>query len=54
MEQVQPVPKRSDQYTAEERAKFPRLFRFPENHFVEWEKPVGLYERYFEPGKEPK
>ncbi|EFO16741.1 39S ribosomal protein L13 [Loa loa] len=40
MEQVQRVPKRSDEYTAEERAKFPRLFKFGDDHFVDWERPV--------------
>ncbi|VDK87244.1 unnamed protein product, partial [Onchocerca ochengi] len=40
MEQVQRVAKRSDEYTAEERAKFPRLFKFKDDHFIDWERPV--------------
>ncbi|MFH4980820.1 hypothetical protein AB6A40_007529 [Gnathostoma spinigerum] len=41
LEQVQAVPKRSDEYTAEERASFPRLFRFPADHVIDWEKPIS-------------
>uniref|UniRef100_A0A0N5AVB1 39S ribosomal protein L13, mitochondrial n=1 Tax=Syphacia muris TaxID=451379 RepID=A0A0N5AVB1_9BILA len=54
LEQVQAVPKRSDQYTEDERNKFPRLFKYPKDHFLDWEKPVGLYERYHSPKDEPK
>uniref|UniRef100_A0A0M3HQW9 39S ribosomal protein L13, mitochondrial n=2 Tax=Ascaris TaxID=6251 RepID=A0A0M3HQW9_ASCLU len=46
MEQVQSVPKRSDEYTAEERAAFPRLFRFPDDHVIDWEKPIDEPGRY--------
>ncbi|CAJ0585865.1 unnamed protein product, partial [Mesorhabditis spiculigera] len=37
LEQIQLVPKKSTDYTAEERAAFPKLVRFPKNHFEEWE-----------------
>lgn len=40
MEQIQTVPKRSTDYTEEERAKFPRLFKFGKDHFIDWERPV--------------
>uniref|UniRef100_A0A183VDC3 39S ribosomal protein L13, mitochondrial n=1 Tax=Toxocara canis TaxID=6265 RepID=A0A183VDC3_TOXCA len=40
MEQVQSVPKRSDEYTAEERAAFPRLFKFSDDHVLDWQKPI--------------
>uniref|UniRef100_A0A0K0DA94 Ribosomal protein L13 n=1 Tax=Angiostrongylus cantonensis TaxID=6313 RepID=A0A0K0DA94_ANGCA len=48
LEQVQRVPRRSDEYTAEERAQFPRLLRFPKNHVEEWERSIpnpGMYEK---------
>ncbi|KHJ94105.1 hypothetical protein OESDEN_05968 [Oesophagostomum dentatum] len=48
LEQVQRVPRRSDEYTPEERARFPRLLRFPANHVEEWERSIpnpGRYEK---------
>ncbi|CAJ0915087.1 unnamed protein product, partial [Mesorhabditis belari] len=48
LEQVQVVPRKSTDYTAEERAAFPRLVHFPEDHFEEWEapiKPPGRHEK---------
>ncbi|CAD6196271.1 unnamed protein product [Caenorhabditis auriculariae] len=35
---VQEIVRRSDQYTAEERAAFPRIVRYPESHVVDWER----------------
>uniref|UniRef100_A0A914ULC9 Mitochondrial ribosomal protein L13 n=1 Tax=Plectus sambesii TaxID=2011161 RepID=A0A914ULC9_9BILA len=39
MEQVQSVPRRSDQISAEERSRFPAIFDWKEDHLVDWEAP---------------
>jgi len=33
---IQVVPKKSTEYTKEERVNFPRLFKFPDNHVLDW------------------
>uniref|UniRef100_A0A7E4W2J2 Ribosomal protein L13 n=1 Tax=Panagrellus redivivus TaxID=6233 RepID=A0A7E4W2J2_PANRE len=42
MELIQPVPRKSTEYTAEERANFPRLVQRSERHLLDWEKPVEM------------
>jgi hypothetical protein len=37
---VQEVPKKSTEYTAAERAAFPRLFKPGDNHLQEWADPI--------------
>ncbi|EPB77510.1 ribosomal protein L13 [Ancylostoma ceylanicum] len=48
LEQVQRIPRRSDEYTEEERKRFPKLLRFPANHVEEWKRSIpnpGRYEK---------
>uniref|UniRef100_A0A0N5C8E1 39S ribosomal protein L13, mitochondrial n=1 Tax=Strongyloides papillosus TaxID=174720 RepID=A0A0N5C8E1_STREA len=40
LRQIQEVPKRSDEYTEEERKNFPRLFARPDSYIIDWEKPT--------------
>ncbi|CEF65635.2 Solute carrier family 25 member 44 [Strongyloides ratti] len=40
LRQVQEVPKRSIDYTNEERESFPRLFKRPEDYLLDWEEPI--------------
>ncbi|PIO67864.1 hypothetical protein TELCIR_10371, partial [Teladorsagia circumcincta] len=50
LEQIQRVPKRSDEYTPEERARFSRLLRFPADHVEKWERSIPNPGRYEKPG----
>jgi len=55
LEQVQEVPKKSTEYSEDERAKFPRLFRFRKNHVLDWHEnhePVEWYSKFDEPKPE--
>ena len=40
LRQVQEVVKRADEYTPEERARFPKVVKFAEGHVVDWEKSI--------------
>ncbi len=44
IDQVQTVPRRSDEYTADERAKFPALFDWKTEHMQEWQEALILPE----------
>lgn len=46
LEQVQRAPRKSTEYTEEERKKFPRLVEFPEDYLVDWSDPQPEIERY--------
>ncbi|VDK25159.1 unnamed protein product [Anisakis simplex] len=46
LEQVQSIAKRSDEYTDEERRSFPRLFKFDNDHLLDWNKPTESPARY--------
>ncbi|KAK0428048.1 hypothetical protein QR680_010568 [Steinernema hermaphroditum] len=46
LRQVQSVPKRSDEYTAEERKAFPKLFEFDEEFVMDWTEPIEPHGRY--------
>jgi large subunit ribosomal protein L13 len=39
MEQVQPVPRRSDQISAQERSRFPAIFDWKKDHLIDWQEP---------------
>lgn len=49
LRQVQGVVKRSDEYTAEERANFPRVVKFADKHVVDWEKSIPNPGRHVKP-----
>uniref|UniRef100_A0A914IEN1 Uncharacterized protein n=1 Tax=Globodera rostochiensis TaxID=31243 RepID=A0A914IEN1_GLORO len=40
LRQVQDVPRKSTEYTSEERAAFPRIFRPDDNFLKDWEEPI--------------
>ncbi|KAI6230434.1 Ribosomal protein L13 [Aphelenchoides fujianensis] len=46
LEQVQTVARKSTDYTAEERARFPRLVRWKEDHVLDWNDPQPPIRRY--------
>ncbi|TKR63544.1 hypothetical protein L596_027359 [Steinernema carpocapsae] len=46
LRRIQPVPKRSDEYTAEERNAFPRLFEFEKDFVEDWKTPIEPHERF--------
>ncbi|CAI4222430.1 unnamed protein product [Auanema sp. JU1783] len=54
LEAVQPVVKRSDQYTDAERAAFPRLVKYREDHIENWEESTGNPGRHVKPGPNAK
>lgn len=49
LRQVQEVVKRSDEYTVEERAAFPKVVRFAEGHVIDWEKSIQNPGRHVKP-----
>lgn len=51
MDQVQTVPRRSDEYTRDERAQFPALFDWQREHMQEWQDAMIMPE-YKSPMKE--
>ena len=48
LEQVQTVPRKSDEYTPEERANFPRLVEYKDEHLLDWNNPQPTIETYIE------
>ncbi|KAI6197926.1 Ribosomal protein L13 [Aphelenchoides besseyi] len=46
LEQVQTVARKSTDYTAEERARFPRLMKWNPEHPIDWRQPQPPLERY--------
>jgi hypothetical protein len=46
LEQVQSVPRKSTDYSAEERVNFPRLVEKQPNHLKDWEAPITPIETY--------
>uniref|UniRef100_A0A1I7S802 39S ribosomal protein L13, mitochondrial n=1 Tax=Bursaphelenchus xylophilus TaxID=6326 RepID=A0A1I7S802_BURXY len=46
LRQVQKVPKKSTEYTDEERANFPLLFKRRPDHLLDWENPPPVIERH--------
>uniref|UniRef100_A0A914E8C8 Mitochondrial ribosomal protein L13 n=1 Tax=Acrobeloides nanus TaxID=290746 RepID=A0A914E8C8_9BILA len=40
LKQIIPVARKSTEYTEEERAKFPRIVKFPEDHILDWHAPI--------------
>lgn len=46
LEQVQSVARKSTEYTAEERANFPRLVERKENYLLDWNEPQPRIERW--------
>jgi len=48
LRQIQPIVKKSIEYTKEERSKFPRIIEFSEDHLMNWNKPFnnpGAYKK---------
>lgn len=46
LRQVQAVPRKSTDYTAAQRAAFPRLLQRPADHVLDWEDTPPPIERY--------
>lgn len=44
---IQKVPKKSTDYSAEERAKFPRFIHKSENYVLDWEAPENTTEEEY-------
>jgi hypothetical protein len=49
LEQIQAVPRKSTEYTAEERQKFPTLVEHPEDYLADWSDPQPEIQRYDNP-----
>jgi hypothetical protein len=46
LEQVQDVPRKSTEYTAEERANFPQLVEYTKDHLMNWNNPQPVIEHW--------
>ncbi|KAI6183194.1 hypothetical protein M3Y97_00462600 [Aphelenchoides bicaudatus] len=49
LEQIQTAPRKSTEYTVEERKKFPSLVERPKDYLVEWDDPQPEVQRYETP-----
>ena len=54
MELVQKVPKKSTDYSADDRAQIPHLIQREENHILDWEAPMKIPEYVRDPRRKKK
>lgn len=46
LEQIQVVPRKSTEYTAEERKRFPSLVEHPKDYLIDWNDPQPEIQRH--------